>query len=95
MKSWKKLEFYISEYLGWKRRGKAHYGDSIWDVEGNGFRGDTKLYAKMRIHTLLEKAEGLYGNNCILITKLKRTHYEPCNVIVHLRLDKFKELLEK
>jgi len=95
MKAFKKLEFWVANYLGWTRRGKSHYGDSIWDIEGDNFRGDTKLYAKMRIHTLLEKAESLYGNNTILFTKLKKTHYHPSNVIVHLRLDKFKELLEK
>lgn len=94
MKAWKKLEEYIPTYLkNWKRQTKLHYGHSICDLKGNGFKGECKHYKKFRIHTILDEAEAKYHSGIILFTKEKGSHYTPENIIVHFRLNLFKEFL--
>lgn len=94
MKAWKKLEEFCADYLGWKRLTKQHYGQSQHDIEGNGFKGDCKHYAKHRIHTIKQKADMLYKDDILIFTKAKGTHYEPYNVLVTINIELFKRFLE-
>ena len=94
MQSWKKLEEYIASYLKWKRLTKKHYGDSKWDLSGDGFKGDSKHYAKHRIHSIKQKADMLYKDDILIFTKVKGTHYTSDNVLVTLSLGVFNALLQ-
>lgn len=94
LKPWKKLEEYIADYLeGWKRLKKKHYGDSIPDLKGDGYFGDSKHFERFSIHTISDKMSAKYKTDIILFTKEKRTHYVPKNIRVTINLDQFAYLL--
>ena len=93
MKAWKQLEIYIAQFLGWERITKKHYGDSVPDLRGDGYTGDSKHYKKHRIHSIREKASMLYKTDVIIFTKEKRTHYVPKNILVTIDLEQFLYLL--
>jgi len=94
MKSWKRFEIWCADYLNWKRNTKQHYGHSICDIEGNGYKGECKNYKTMRIHTLKMKTDTKYKDDVILFSKLKGTKFEPCNVLITLSLVHFDALLK-
>jgi hypothetical protein len=93
MKSWKRFEIFCADYLGWKRNTKQHYGHSICDIEGDGFKGECKNYKAMRIHSLKQEIDNKYKDDVILFTKLKGTKFEPCNVLVTINLELFRNFL--
>lgn len=94
MRSDKQLELWIAKYLGWKRENKLHYGHSIHDLTGDGYKGDSKHYKKHRIHTIKKEADLLYKDDIIIFTKEKRTHYEPHNILASITLEEFYYLLK-
>lgn len=94
LKPWKKLEEYIADYLeGWIRKKKKHFGDSIWDVEGDGYKGGCKHYKRFSIHTISDEENQKYKDDVVLFTKEKRKHYVPKNIRVTINLDQFDYLL--
>lgn len=94
MRSDKQLELWIAEYLGWKRETKKHYGHSIHDLSGDGYKGDSKHYKKHRIHTIKKEMDMKYKDDMIIFTKEKRTHYESHNILASITLEVFNYLLE-
>ena len=97
MKSWAKLEQFCADFLsdlGWIRRTKKHFGDKIWDIEGQGFKGECKHYKAHKIHTIKNDTDLKYGDDCLIFTKVKRTHYTPNNVYVTISLKLLREFLE-
>ena len=97
MKAWKKLEEYCADYLkelGWIRKKKKHYGDSVWDLEGQRRKGECKHYKAHKIHTVKNVTDAKYKDDVIIFTKVKRTHYEPHNVLVTITLEEFRYLSE-
>ena len=94
MQSWKKLEVFIADYLGWKRITKKHYGDSCPDLKGDGYTSDSKHYKKHKIHSIKREADRLYKDDIIIFTKEKGTHYDPSNILVTVSLGIFDALLK-
>ena len=97
MKPWKKFQYWVADYLNWKYIAKKHYGDSCADVrekKKDGFIGECKHHKKFAIHTLKQKTDILYKDDVIIFTKVKGTHYEPCNVLVTINIELFKNLLD-
>lgn len=94
MQSWKRLELFIANFLNWKRETKSHYGNSIHDLSGDGYKGEAKHYKKFRIHTIKKKTDQLYKDDVIIFTKEKNTHYEPFNICATMSLNVFKYLIE-
>lgn len=93
MKPWKKLEEWVANYLAWIRRTKSSYGDSIWDVEGDGYIGDAKHYKKMRVISLSDEMNSKFKQDTILFLKRKGDHYTGRNIRVLMNIDQFKILL--
>jgi len=94
MKAWVLFEEYIAEYLeGWIRKKKKHFGDSIWDVEGDGYKGGAKHYKRFSIHTISDEENMKYKDDVVLFTKEKRKHYVPENIRVTINLKQFAYLL--
>ncbi|MBA7632381.1 hypothetical protein ES703_39927 [subsurface metagenome] len=94
LKPWKKLEEYIADYLeGWVRKKKKHFGDSVWDLEGDGYKGGAKHFKRFSIHTISDKENRKYKDDVVLFTKEKRKHYVPENIRVTINLKQFDYLL--
>jgi len=93
--AWVRLEEYIPTILkGWIRKKKKHFGDSVWDVEGDGYKGGCKHYKRFSIHTISDEENQKYKDDVVLFTKEKRKHYVPKNIRVTINLDQFAYLLQ-
>ncbi len=95
LKPWKKLEEYIADYLeGGIRKKKKHFGDSVWDLEGDGYKGGSKHFKRFSLHTISDEENRKYKDDVILFTKEKRKHYVPENIRVTMNLKQFDYLLD-
>jgi len=96
MQAWKKLEEFCADFLsdlGWIRKKKKSYGDKIWDLAGQGFKGECKHWKAHKIHTIKNETDAKYKDDVLIFTKVKRTHYLPSNVFVTISLKLLKEFL--
>ncbi len=94
MKAWVLLEEYIPTILeGWERIKKKHYGDSVPDLKGDGYKGGAKHYKRFSIHTISDEENQKYKDDVVLFTKEKRKHYVPENIRVTINLKQFAYLL--
>jgi len=92
--AWVRLEEYIPTVLkGWIRKKKKHFGDSVWDVEGDGYKGGCKHFKRFSIHTISDEENQKYKDDVVLFTKEKRKHYVPKNIRVTINLEQFAYLL--
>lgn len=93
--AWVRLEEYIPTILkGWIRLKKKHFGDSVWDVEGDGYKGGCKHFKRFSIHTISDEENQKYKDDVVLFTKEKRKHYVPENIRVTINLNQFDYLLQ-